>query len=35
RSTVRVRWFVRGSGKAEIRWSGQKGLDVSETVQIP
>lgn len=35
RSTVRVRWFVRGSGDAEIRWQGQKGLDVATQVSLP
>jgi len=35
RGTVRVRWFVRGSGNVNIGWSGQKGRDVSETIQIP
>ena len=33
--TVRVRWFVRGSGEVRVGWSGQKGIDSSTTIQLP
>jgi len=31
---VRVRWFVRGSGELTVGWSGEKGVDVSSTVEL-
>jgi hypothetical protein len=35
RGEVRVRWIVRGRGqKVTIGWEGEKGLNVSQTVQI-
>ena len=35
RGTVRVRWFVRGSGQVRISWSGEKAQDVETTVELP
>lgn len=32
--TVRVRWFVRGSGEARVSWSGEKGIDVSASISV-
>jgi len=31
---VRVRWFVRGKGKAVLRWRGQKGLDAERPLNL-
>ena len=33
--SVRVRWFVRGSGEVSVSWSGQKAVDVSASIQLP
>ena len=34
RAEVRVRWFVRGSGKARVGWSGEKAQDVTAEVSL-
>ena len=34
RAELRVRWIVRGTGAATIRWSGEKGRDVSRTLEL-
>ena len=33
--TVRVRWFVRGSGEITVRWNGEKAVDVQTTLTLP
>ncbi|RLA53525.1 MAG: hypothetical protein DRQ65_06050 [Gammaproteobacteria bacterium] len=35
RGEVRVRWIVRGSGTATVRWTGEKARDVEIHVELP
>ncbi len=35
RSRLRVRWIVRGAGKATIRYAAEKAVDVERVVEIP
>ncbi len=35
RDFVRVRWFVRGSGKFQLQWIGEKGIDVTQEFELP
>ncbi len=35
RDEVRVRWIVRGTGVARVRWSGEKAVDVSADLELP
>ncbi|MEE8469419.1 MAG: M14 family metallopeptidase, partial [Planctomycetota bacterium] len=34
RGEVRVRWIVRGKGRATVAWSGEKGLDVAVRIDL-
>ncbi|MFT7668579.1 MAG: hypothetical protein ACI8X5_001273 [Planctomycetota bacterium] len=34
-SMKRVRWFVRGSGEVHVSWTGEKGINVSTTIELP
>jgi hypothetical protein len=34
RSEVRVRWFVRGAGTAQVGWTGEKARAVTAPVEV-